>query len=93
VRALDQGLREELLHMAHVDQDARKRLDRHPRLDQGVAEQQLTTAERAGLERLRAVDANNTIRMKEIVQAHGWPGRSLVGDDGATAAWLLVQHA
>jgi hypothetical protein len=31
--------------------------------------------------------------MKVIIQQHGWPGRSLVGYDGAHAAWLLVQHA
>jgi hypothetical protein len=23
----------------------------------------------------------------------GWPGRSLVGEDGAEAAWLIAQHA
>jgi len=23
----------------------------------------------------------------------GWPGRTLVGEDGAHAAWLLAQHA
>ncbi len=34
----------------------------------------------------------NTARLREIVAAHGWPGRSLVGEDGATAAWLLLQH-
>jgi hypothetical protein len=34
----------------------------------------------------------NTARLREIVSAHGWPGRSLVGGDGATAAWLLLQH-
>jgi hypothetical protein len=34
----------------------------------------------------------NTARLREIVSAHGWPGRSLVGEDGATAAWLLLQH-
>ena len=31
--------------------------------------------------------------MKQIVAQYGWPGRSLVGNDGAGAAWLLVQHA
>ncbi len=25
--------------------------------------------------------------------AGGWPGRSRVGEDGAHAAWLLIQHA
>ena len=31
--------------------------------------------------------------MHEIVAKYGWPGKSLVGEDGANAAWLLVQHA
>jgi hypothetical protein len=30
--------------------------------------------------------------IRKIVAEHGWPGRSLVGDDGAHAAWLVVQH-
>jgi hypothetical protein len=47
----------------------------------------------AAAEHLQAVDAANTARMKRIVAERGWPGRSLVGDDGAQAAWLLVQHA
>lgn len=42
---------------------------------------------------MQAVDARHTARMKAILREHGWPGRSLVGDDGAHAAWLLVQHA
>lgn len=45
------------------------------------------------LSRWRAVDTENTARMKEIIAEHGWPGRSLVDEDGALAAWLLVQHA
>ena len=40
-----------------------------------------------------AIDDNNRRRMKEIVDEHGWPGISLVGKDGAQAAWLLVQHS
>jgi hypothetical protein len=31
--------------------------------------------------------------MQAIIKQHGWPGKSLVGTDGAHAAWLLVQHA
>ena len=37
--------------------------------------------------------AANTARLRQIVRAHGWPGRTLVGEDGADAAWLLLQHA
>jgi hypothetical protein len=42
---------------------------------------------------MQAVDARHTSRMRKIVEKHGWPGHSLVGVDGAHAAWLLVQHA
>jgi hypothetical protein len=40
-----------------------------------------------------ADDDARAVRLAELVAAHGWPGRSLVGDDGATAAWLVAQHA
>jgi len=42
---------------------------------------------------MHTVDAANTKRLKEIVAEHGWPGRSLVGRDGALAAFLIAQHA
>ncbi len=40
-----------------------------------------------------AVVRRNTAALKAIVAAHGWPGRDLVGADGAQAAWLILQHA
>lgn len=43
--------------------------------------------------RMLEIDAKHTARMKEIVGAHGWPTVSAVGEPGAFAAWLLVQHA
>lgn len=39
------------------------------------------------------VEMSNTERMREILDSHGWPGYALVGEDGARAAWALVQHA
>lgn len=39
------------------------------------------------------VDAGNTARLKAIIAEYGWPTRSMVGEDGASAAWLLAQHA
>jgi hypothetical protein len=44
-------------------------------------------------EKMMKVDQDNTAWMKEVVEKHGWPGKSMVGKDGAFAAWLLVQHA
>lgn len=42
---------------------------------------------------MREIHERNNRRIREIVAAHGWPGRALVGEDGCDAAWLLVQHA
>lgn len=39
------------------------------------------------------VDNSNTERMKEIIRQYGWPGKTLVGEEAANGAWLLVQHA
>ena len=32
-------------------------------------------------------------RLAEILDTHGWPGRSLVGEGGAEAAWALALHS
>lgn len=56
-------------------------------------DQQVRTAEPANGWEMMKIDADNTAWMKEVVARHGWPGKSMVGPDGADAAWLLVQHA
>lgn len=43
--------------------------------------------------RMEVVHRCNAARLKEIIAEHGWPGRSLVGDEGATYAWIILQHA
>ncbi len=43
--------------------------------------------------RMRKVHERNAAKLREILDVHGWPGQSLVGDRGAEAAWLIVQHA
>ncbi len=73
----DVELRSELLEMARVDQAARR----------GEAIPELEGRD------MNEVDAQHTARMKEIVAQFGWPTQSLVGEDGARSAWLLVQHA
>ncbi|MCH7603603.1 MAG: hypothetical protein IIB54_12635, partial [Planctomycetes bacterium] len=45
------------------------------------------------LEEESRIDWRNTARMKRIVDEFGWPTRSMVGTDGAKAAWLLAMHA
>jgi hypothetical protein len=38
-------------------------------------------------------DHARAVRLKEIVARVGWPTFDLVGRDGASAAWLVAQHA
>lgn len=38
-------------------------------------------------------DAQRTRRLGEIIDEHGWPTRSAVGEDAATAAWAIAQHS
>jgi hypothetical protein len=74
-------LQEELLAMAGEDGAMRERL---------VADGSLFD----GYNPLMAiVHRRNGDRLSEIVEVHGWPGRSLVGEDGADAAWLVLKHA
>jgi len=75
-------LRLELFQRMKVDQDARKKMMSTDLPDK-----------RKAIDELRAVDTENTRRIREVVARHGWPGRTLVGVDGAHAVWLLVQHA
>lgn len=74
------ALREELLQMGARDQRIR----------------QATTMVFESEEEFKnwqATDANNQERLKAIVDRYGWPTVSMVGQDGAQAAWLIVQHA
>ncbi|MFN9877929.1 MAG: DUF6624 domain-containing protein, partial [Planctomycetota bacterium] len=45
------------------------------------------------MQTVNAVDQRNRLWLAEQIQRTGWPGKSLVGEEAAHAAWLLVQHA
>lgn len=76
----DEKLRQELLDRKEKDQAMRK---------QAIGRK----FDDAELQKMIEVDRDNTAWLKEVVERHGWPGEALVGNDGAFAAWLLVQHA
>lgn len=88
------ALRQELLQMMKVDQDARKKLLELMKKRSLENHKDVSTALNSKeLEEINKIDTQNQKRLKEIVAQHGWPGQSLVGKEGANAAWLLVQHA
>lgn len=43
-------------------------------------------------EEVRALGKKHTARLDEIVAAHGWPGRTIMGDGQQAAAWTIAQH-
>jgi hypothetical protein len=76
---MDDHLRAELLAMQDEDQRLRRQA-------MGVDGEPAAAAWSA----VGEADRRHTARMREIVAEHGWPGRTLVGEDGAHAAWLLA---
>jgi hypothetical protein len=93
-------LRSELLDRTKTDQEVRKAavqwMKDHGADGAGAAAAR-SKEEKAEWEkltaRMKAVDEDNTTWLKGVVEQHGWPTYTLVGKDGANAAWLLVQHA
>lgn len=79
---LNECLRQELVAMAERDLAVREEL---------VAEGSL--ASQGYHPRMEAMHKDNASRLAHIIAQHGWPGESLVGEDGARAAWLVAQHA
>jgi len=53
----------------------------------------LLTGHREAYDQLLCIDDENTKWLEKVVNEIGWPGVSLVGDEGAHAAWILAQHA
>lgn len=85
-------LRRELLRRMEVDQEARFALLEE--LRQSPAEPgQAPQPSEATLQKLRKIDEDNRIWLQGVIEKQGWPGHDGVGEDGAHAAWLLVQHA
>ena len=78
---MNEALASELRAMADEDTRVRTELLREGVLFQGYQP------------RMAEVHRRNAERLSRIMDAHGWPGRSLVGETGARDAWLILQHS
>lgn len=79
--AADEKLRQELLAMRAEDERVREELAKTGELFDGYHPT------------MESVHLKNAARLEEMLAEYGWLGKSLVGEDGAEAAWLIVQHA
>jgi hypothetical protein len=48
---------------------------------------------KAVMEMMEKIDKDNLAWFKGVVEQYGWPGKSMVGPDGAQGAFLIAQHA
>lgn len=78
---MDSQLADELLRMSAEDRRVRQEL-----LDDGSLFDGYHP-------RMEEVHRRNAARLRAILDQHGWPGRSLVGERAADAAWEVLQHA
>lgn len=83
----DLPLGEELLRRAELDQDIRNRVIDHERDRGPLPEEHPLQTE------WRQIDEDNNRWFKTVIDTHGWPLVSQVGDEAATAAWLFAQHS
>lgn len=74
-------LRAELLSLAAADEAVRERLAADGSLFAGYHPE------------MEMVHRRNAARLRAIVDEIGWPGRTLAGEDGAHAAWRILQHS
>lgn len=79
---MNQNLADELVAMMSEDQRVLQQLFDAGELPSGAYHP-----------RMKALHEQNASRLKEIIGTHGWPGISLVGEEAAKAAWLVVQHS
>ncbi|MDJ0907253.1 MAG: hypothetical protein QNJ00_06195 [Woeseiaceae bacterium] len=78
---MNKHLLEELCELASLDERTRSELVASGELFDGYHP------------RMAAVHAANAAALERIVNEWGWPGKSLVGEKGADAAWTVLQHS
>lgn len=79
---MKEELRQKLIEMKAEDLRVREELAETGELFDGYAP------------RMEQVHLKNAAELERMLEENGgWLGKSLVGEDGAEAAWLIVQHA
>jgi len=76
-------LQKKLLAMEFEDQEIRKNI---MKFGAGKVPQAL-------LDKAHKIDDRNTKKIKDIVAGNGWPTKELVGVEGVSAAFIIVQHS
>lgn len=71
----------QLIELYHKDEPTRAKLAHEGVLFDGYAAE------------MEQVHRQNAKQLESIIGEFGWPGETLVGEDGAWLAWIVAQHA
>ncbi|WP_343687163.1 DUF6624 domain-containing protein [Chryseobacterium gleum] len=77
-------LREEINHLANVEQNLR-----YKRAQANADSENIKKVDN----QIRITDSMNYQKAKEIIQKYGWPKKTEIGNDGQNNLWLIIQHA
>lgn len=92
-------VRSDLIQRERLDQQARNELIEFLKttgfmqLPKPVTDTILLARMKEVSDKLATVDGDNLRFLKMTVEKHGWLSKTLVGTDGAKAAWLMLQHS
>lgn len=78
---MNTDIRQRLLEMEEEDRRVRAELSANGELFQGYSPE------------MEEVHRRNAEELELMIEQYGWPGKSLVGEEGANAAWFILQHA
>jgi hypothetical protein len=81
-RAERRGLSDTLIGLGIEDQSGREQIARA-----------VMNRDTAFLKRMTEADSTRSLWLRDAIKKHGWPGKALVGDSAAKAAWLILQHS
>ncbi len=86
--AINEALKTELETILKADQHGRVMIDSVQKKF-GIESKELL----ALMESIALNDSINLKKVSSIITRYGWPGKSLAGDNGNRAAFLVIQHA
>jgi Family of unknown function (DUF6624) len=87
------AVRRELVRMGEDDQKRRQEMmDLMDRVA-GSDSEKMAKKWKQAVERQNDLDGKNRQRLDEIVKQHGWPKKSVFGEEASGVAFLIVQHA
>ena len=62
-------------------------------IDQQIRFQNINNPQQTPFSEVAKIDAQHEARIKQILDNYSWPSADLIGIEGVSALWLMVQHA